>query len=395
MSAWTFSSGRYARVALASAAVLGVAGAIGMAAAPSCQTYAPPPTATIEGLSDGILKNPMAPIVVQFSTPVDPDTINVQIAPFNIDAYGNLPDEEPDAGPLNALTIYDAKESVHVNATLSSDHTTLTLTPTPLAWLPTGPSLVLLVGAGLTSSTTGTVLHYRERLLFSYPAVCGEAKPTKFLSGAYFFILEVTKPVAVPLKTFAAIDVNPLTGEFYGQFTAAVRNPDPSRCNPPCTGGTACELIPSPAKCVEVSTPPADLEEYPDYVFKSGAPNGYTFEMHGCATNVGDAGAVNILTQPGVLNVSSPAVSIQGLTFTAQFVPVDGGLVMGSGSLTATKSFLGTFPAGPGTGTLSALSIPDAAAPADLPQPGTENDAGADAGDAAADGDSDSGSDGG
>jgi hypothetical protein len=126
-----------------------------------------------------------------------------------------------------------------------------------------------------------------------------------------------------------------------------------------------------------MSTPPVSVYESTDFVPKAGAPDGYTFEMHGCAIDEGDAGAVNIVTAPGVLNVTSPAVSIQGLTFTAQFVPVDGGLEQASGTLTASKTYLGTIAAGPGAGTLSALSIPDADVPDGLPQPSALIDAGA------------------
>jgi hypothetical protein len=172
--------------------------------------------------------------------------------------------------------------------------------------------------------------------------------------------------------------VNALTGEFFGQFTAALRNSDPNRCDPPCTNGNVCKELPTPS-CVIMSTPPDNAEEYPDFVWKATSPNGYTFEMHGCASNSGDAGAVNILTQPGQLNVPSPTVSVEGLVLTAQFAPVDGGVVQASGSLTATHTVaFGTADLGPGAGTLSAVSIPDAQAPADLPQPGSITDAGAD-----------------
>ena len=347
---------------------------------PSCQTYVPPPTATIDGLANGILPKPNTPIVVTFTTPVVPSTINVVIAPFAIDAYGNLPDEVDGGGSLTPLVTYVAGKATHATATLSSDHTQLTLDTTPLGWLPTGPSLVLLVGEGLTSEATGTVLHYRERIPFSYSATCGKAQPTRFRSGSYFFFLQVEKPVPVPLKDFAVMDVNPLTGEFFGQFTAALRNSDPDRCSPPCTEGLVCERLPS-QKCVMMSEAPVNAEEYPDYVWKATVPDGYTFAMHGCATDVGDAGAVNILTQPGVLTDTDPKVTAEGLILTAQFAPGDGGVVYGSGSLTATHTYAfgGTIDLGVGTGTLTAVSIPDADAPDGLPQPGSFADAGLDA----------------
>ena len=362
-------SARLASIAALVGGVALVTVPLAVLATPSCETYAPPPTATLVGLSSGILKDPLAPLVVQFSTPVDPASVSLVVAPFTIDAYGNLPDET-DGGHLDVLMSHDSKGDVHTSAALSADGTTLTLAPSPVGWLPTGPSLVLLVNPGLRSKTTGTVLHYRQRIPFSYPASCGKAGATAFRSGAYFFLLYVTQPLPITLKAFAAIDVNPLTGEFYGQFTAAIRNSDPGRCSPPCTGGEVCQLLPH-QQCVVMSSPPVNVLEYPDYVDKATAPNGYTFEMHGCASDVGDGGAVNVLTSPGVLDVPEPAVSIQGLTLTAEFVPADGGVVVGSGSLTASKAFLGTtLLAGTGAGTLQAISIPDGGAPKDLPQPG-------------------------
>jgi hypothetical protein len=350
---------------------------MGMAAVSSCQTYEPPPTATLQNLTNGILKNSLAPLVLHFNTPVDPSTVSVEVAPFDIDSYGNLPDETQDGGTLDVLLRHTPSADTNVKATFSSDHLSLTLVPMPPELLPIGPSLVVLVEPGLTSTATATELHYRQRIPFSYAVECGQAHATKFKSGPYFFLLQVNKPLGVELKVFAAIDVNAVSGAFVGQFTAALRNSDPSRCHPACTGGEVCQLIPN-EQCVEMSAPPTSVFEWSDFVPKTDAPNGYTFEMHGCAVDEGDQGAVNILTAPGELKVTSPNVTIEGLKFTAQFVPVKGGLVQASGSLTATKTLLGAANLGPGAGTLTALSIPEAGAPT-LPQPGIETDAGADA----------------
>jgi hypothetical protein len=346
---------------------LGLPLAIALSLASSCQTYEPPPTATLEGLTNGVLGNSLAPLVVDFSTPVDPSSLTVEVALFDIDSYGNLPDEVPDGGPLDVFLRHSPSGDSHVTTTWNADHTALKLVPSPEQWLPVGPSLVLLVLPGLTSSTTGTVLRYRERIPFSYAVACGGGHTAQFHSGAYFFLMQVNTPLGVELKAFAAIDVDEKTGAFSGQFTAALRNSDPSRCKPACTGGTVCQLIPTEA-CVEMSTPPTSVDEWPDYVPKSTAPDGYTFAMHGCAVDEAH-GAVDVLTAPGVLNVTSPDVSIRGLTFTAQFSPDDAGVVRGSGSLTATQTLLGKLTLGAGAGTLSAVSIPAADAPPNLPQP--------------------------
>jgi hypothetical protein len=363
------------------AGLVGLCGTMGLASVSSCQTYEPPPTAALKGLENGVLANSLDPLVLEFSTPIDPSTVSVEVALFDIDSYGNLPDEIPDGGPLDVYLSHTPNADTHVSATFSADNTTLTLVPTPPQWLPVGPSLVLLVLPGLTSATTGTVLNYRQRIPFSYAVACGGGHTTDFHSGAYFFLLQVNKPLGVELKAFAAIDVDPKTGAFSGQFTAALRNSDPSRCKPACTGGDVCQLIPTEA-CVQMSTPPTSVDEWPDYVPKATAPNGYTFAMHGCAVDEVH-GAVDILTAPGVLNVTSPDVSIQGLTFTAQFAPTDGGVVLGSGSLTATQTLLGKLELGAGAGTLTAVSIPAAEAPPGLPQPsapGVAGDAGVDSG---------------
>jgi hypothetical protein len=368
-------SGASCRLALAVGLAL-CAAASALTMASSCQTYEPPPTATLAGLSNGVLSSNVAlePLVLHFDTPVDPSTASVEVALFDIDSYGNLPDETGDGGTLKIFLSHTPSADTNVTATFSSDHTTLTLAPAPVGLLPVGPALVVLVLPGLTSTVSGTVLHYRERIPFSYAVTCAESKPTRLTSGDYFFLLQVNKPLGVELKAFAALDVDPKTGAFVGQFTAALRNSDPTRCSPACTGGLVCEKIPSET-CVEMSQAPTSVYEWPDFVAKSTAPNGYTFEMQGCAVDDGDAGAVNIVTSPGVLNVTSPNVSIQGLTFTAQFVPVEGGLVQASGSLTATKTYLGSIGLGTGAGTLTALSIPDGEAPA-LPQPPPLGDAG-------------------
>jgi hypothetical protein len=351
---------------------LGVAPLAGLPAA-SCQTYEPPPTATLVGLRDGVLANSLDPLVLRFDRPVDPSTVSVEVAPFDIDAYGNLPDERPGGGSLDVLLLHTPTGDTHVKATFDDAHTTLTLVPTPAQWLPVGPSLVLLVDPGVTSTSTQTVLHYRERIPFSYTVACGGGHTTLFESGDYFFLLQVNKPLGVELKAFASIDVDAASGTFVGQFTAALRNSDPSRCNPPCTGGDVCQLLPSQA-CVAMSTPPVSIDEWPDFVPKATAPNGYTFQMRGCAVDVAH-GAVDILTAPGVLTVTSPAVQIQGLTFTAQFVPAAGGLVRGSGSLTATHTLFGTLDLGAGAGTLNAVSIPKGAV-RNIPQPSPSVDAG-------------------
>jgi hypothetical protein len=89
--------------------------------------------------------------------------------------------------------------------------------------------------------------------------------------------------------------------------------------------------------------------------------------------------ATDMLTEPATMIVQQPAVTVQGLTMTAQFAPGTDGVVRATGSLTADATFLGTAPLGPGGGTMTARRVPDNEVPPGVPQPSSppSGDAGA------------------
>jgi hypothetical protein len=219
-----------------------------------------------------------------------------------------------------------------------------------------GPQLVLLVEPGLVS-TSGRERRVRTRLRFAYGVKCPpQAAATKFESGTYFALLEVEKPLGTQIQLFGAIDVDPATGAFVGQFTNADRNLDGSRCPTACGPSDACRLLPSPA-CVAPSTAAGTVDEYPDFVPNAQPPTGYSFEVHGCAVDDGDA--VDVLTAPATMVVTRPNVTVQGLTMTAQFARGPDQVVRATGSLTADETLLGTTALGAGKGTMTALRVPD------------------------------------
>src|ERR1019366_2524830 len=59
--------------------------------AAACQTYVSPPVPTIEGLTNGLLSNPSAPLVIDFSKAIDPATLSLKVIKFDPNSLGQLP----------------------------------------------------------------------------------------------------------------------------------------------------------------------------------------------------------------------------------------------------------------------------------------------------------------
>lgn len=333
----------------------------------SCESYEAPPRPTIVGLQGGVLDDARAPIVVDFGTPVQPDTVRAKVLYEETDPEGNLFDEDEDETTSpRILVARDAVEGdVGGGGQISEDGRTLFLLPT--ATLPVGPKLVLVVEAGLTS-TSGRVMQNRARIPFSYQVKCTAGAATSMQSGVYFVVLQVQEPLGIQLQLFAAIDVDPASGAIISQFTNADRKMDGTRCNPPCPSTDACRTLPGPPSCVAPSTPVSTVDEHPDYFPNYTPPTGYSFTVQGCGVDDG-TGATGVVTAPATMVVQQPAVTVEGLTLTAAFTP-DG---RATGTLQADRVLLGPNPLGAGKGTLSATTIPPEQVPPDVPRPPENN----------------------
>lgn len=346
------------------AAVLSVLSVI-LVALGACEDYEPPPDVSVEGMTNGVMTDPRAPFVIDFGMPVEESSVVVQVAFYDVDAGGNLPDERTPPQPLRIVFKHDPTQGdFAATATFEDGDTKLRLVPTGA--MPVGPQLVLLVDPGLRSQD-GRERHYRTRIPFSYEVQCPPAaRATAFQSGVYFLLLQVDKPIGTQIQLFGAIDVDSTTGAFVGQFTKARRNPDGNRCPTPCDSTDACTLYPSP-HCVPPSTAAGTVDEYPDWIPNATPPTGFSFEVHGCA--VDDGNATDVLTQPATMIVQQPSVTVQGLTMSAQFAPGADGVVRATGSLTADDTYLGKGALGPGSGTVTARRVPDGQVPSGVPQP--------------------------
>jgi len=352
-------------------AVLGIA-------APACERYEPPPTVTIEGLQGGLLFDSKAPLVLSFGQPIDLATLNLKVATLEANLEGELADEDADPDTeLRVLLGHDPVEGDRGGRIeLSPDGSQLSFIPDSA--LPVGPKLIVLVEPGLTG-TGGRTRVNRTKIPFSYSVRCTKGtRAEKLKSGAYFVLLEVEQPLGTQIQLYAAIDVDPASGAFVGQFTNGDRNPDGTRCPSPCKEIDRCRLLPSPA-CVPPSLRAGTSDEHTDFVPNIEPPTGYSFSVEGCA--VDDVSGAGVITAPATMVVQSPPVTVEGLTMTAFFGPDDKGMVRATGSLNADSVYLGTTKLGAGKGSMTATFIPVEQVPANLPRPTkAAGDGGVDAG---------------
>lgn len=333
-----------------------------------CETYDSPPRPEIEGLVDGVLSDRDAPIVIVFSEPIVPETLRVRVIELQVDVEGNLYDE--DASEATVLKEFFGHDPVTLNnfggtGELSANNTRFTIRPN--GSLPLGPSLAVVLEAGLTDET-GKVWAVRQRLVFGYGLSCdGTSGGTdKFPSGVYYFVADVVDPIPTQIQLFGRIDVDPTTGEFRGQFTNADRNPDPSRCSPACDTSQACRLLPT-EECVIPSEKAGSADEFSDFVPNDVLPAGYSFTVGGCVVDTGDA--VAFVNLPADVDILQPDVFVQGIQLIASFTTGEDGAFRATGPVTAEKVFVGTTDSGPAKGTLVARLIPEDEVPPGIPGP--------------------------
>jgi hypothetical protein len=332
-----------------------------------CQTYEGPPRITIEGLSNGLLGDPRAPIVVSFSKAIDPSTLKLTLARNVVDDEGNVNDtDDDDIVSMDVLMKHvPGADDEGGDVELAADGQSVTLTPS--APLQVGPKLTLIVEPGL-ADTAGHATGVRRRLVFGYRFDLTCDKPVAgFDTAATFFLVEVRKPVPIQVKLYGAMNVDPKTGKAVAQFTSGHRNPDRNRCPTPCPEEDVCRTLPSPV-CVIPSEKAGSVDEYPDFVPNTDPKTGgYSFTTTGCLVEQAD-GSVAFANAPVDVEVQSPPVTLRNTKLTASFSKTSG-LWRGQGSLVADAVLLGTVASGEGEGDLTARELPAKDVPADMPRP--------------------------
>ena len=140
----------------------------------SCGEYKSPRVATSSGQNHGIMSDPSVPLVIDFSKPIDFNTLQVKVIRFAPNPEGQLADETGDPTvSLDPLFSHDQIDG-DLGGTGTLDPSGMHYAITPTARLPVGPKLAVLIEPGLTDAAhddTGTTA-VRKRLLFSYSFTC-------------------------------------------------------------------------------------------------------------------------------------------------------------------------------------------------------------------------------
>ncbi len=351
------------------AARLALVALVALAPLAGCAVYDGPPDVSIQGLTEGLLSDAHAPIVLAFSKPPQPQTVKIEIAKYIVDSEGRLGDEPGNTLGTNGLdTIFTHDPNDGDTGgmdVLADDGSTMTITPSVVP--PVGGQLVVLVEPGL-ADLAGTVTKVRRRIVFGYASLLTCNAPSHvFGSGTLFVLVSVDQPIAVQIQLFGSVIVDPATGHIDGEFTKAKRNPDVTRCSPPCPAGDVCQLVPSQA-CIIPSTVAASVDEFSDYVPNPDPPTGFAFANTGCVVDQSPTTAA-FATSPVDVQVTSPSVTLRNAALSSAFSPDSAGILRGTGSLTADAVLLGTIDSGAGHGNLTARSIAPKDVPPGVPQP--------------------------
>ncbi|MBK8256111.1 MAG: hypothetical protein IPK82_26010 [Polyangiaceae bacterium] len=352
---------------------VGTVGFLTAVCSPGCEDYVGAPRPAIIGLEQGTLSDLKAPLAIGFDRAIDPATLQLKVVRLIVDEEGFLGDEDADGETeLDILYSYDALAKFpNEGGKGTFNAANMAISIVPEKPFPVAEKLAILVEAGLSDAEGVHKTILRERIPFTYLVKLNCAPSADFVTGAYYFLGEVTKPIGTQVQLLAWLDVNPDTGEFVGAFVNGDRNRDASRCTPfglSCTDDQACRTIPEPA-CVPPSEKAASVDEYPDYLPNYEPPTGYFFNATGCVD--GQSGdKIFFVNQPVDVVVQSPAVSLVNTVLTATFEKDSEGVLRGGGTITAEKVFLGKIDSGTAEGQISARLIPAEEVPPGLKKPG-------------------------
>ncbi|RYE90908.1 MAG: hypothetical protein EOO75_09490, partial [Myxococcales bacterium] len=258
---------------------------LGVLGATSCDTYVSPPELAIIGLQDGRLSSNRAPLEVAFSKPVDPSSLSVKVVRLETDPEGNI-EGDPGAAPGTVSPSLFARDGAGVTAggtaELLDNNMRLVIRPAEDVLFPIGPALALVVEPGLHSTEDDVATRVRRRVSFGYNvASTPEAKAGPFVTGQYYFLVSVVKPLGLQVQLWANVVVDPDKGTFIGQFTNADRRTD-TQCPTPCNASEVCRTLPAPV-CVAPSEKAASTDEYPDFYANNVPKAGFTFTASGLA----------------------------------------------------------------------------------------------------------------
>lgn len=354
-----------------------------LSSVPSCQTFDPPPKASLAGAESSFLSgSPSDPLVVVFNEDIVPSTLSFKIVrgdkALDIDPEGNLPDEPgyceaqrargqcDGAAPapcctnegLVELASYSGKTGTSTKAQVEVESRRVVIRTEEAARI--AVPYLLVIEAGL-EDTAGNTTKVRQKVGFTYRAFL--PGPSSLPTGPYFFLFDIDPPpLQQQLRLFAWLNVDPDTGVWEGLFTDGNRI-EALNDRPGCPAGCSpnvCQLYPAP-NCVKPSTNMGSIDEALDFVPLKDRPLGYTFLGNGYTADLPD----------GTTGLGTPEFPIDivigsgaGVRITAVDTVIIGqasqdatGRWRGSGNATIQKVQVNGLGDEPTTGTLSFMSL--------------------------------------
>ncbi|CAN5193037.1 hypothetical protein BH09MYX1_BH09MYX1_57530 [soil metagenome] len=337
--------------------------------APACDVYEAPPEAFLPQANANLLPDPTAPLVVQFTKPIDPASLQLKVVKSILDSRGRLGDESDPPGDLQAVYTFSDRDGEKGGiGEFSADGMRFTVAPTGA--FPINPPLILLIEPGLHAKGSDVTTNARRKINFGYQFDLTCNSPTTVLpaSGYYFVLIDVKQPIGTQVRLWAKIVVDPATGKFASKFIRAGRNPDGTRCPSACANTDACRTLPGPPACVAPSTRADAIVEHQDFIADTNAISSFQFTATGCVVDQPD-GTAQFVNLPVDIFVTSPVVTLRNARLTSSFTKDKNGGVLGAGSRSADDVAIGTSSSGKGSGSLAALLVKDSEAPPGIPEP--------------------------
>ncbi|MCA9629281.1 MAG: hypothetical protein KC766_16520 [Myxococcales bacterium] len=355
----------------------------GAAALASCETFDPPPKASIAGAQGTFLEgSPGDPLVLRFDEAFQKKSLRFKVVrgdkALDIDPEGNLPDEDGycvaqrDRGQCSGeapapcckneglvqLASYDGATGKAEGASVevAEQAVTIRFDDSPKIAVP----YLVVVESGLEGLEGNTTL-VRQRLEFTYRAFL--PGPSSLPTGPYFFLFDIAPPpLQQQLRLYAWLNVDAQQGTWEGLFTDGNRTTalnDRPGCPADCAPN-ACQLFPAPA-CVKPSTNMGSIDEFQDFIPIKDRPVGYTFLGAGYTADLPD-GTTGIGTPPFPIDIvigSGNGVRITAVdtVIIGQISQDNSGRWRGSGSATIAKVQVNSIGEEPTTGTLSFMSL--------------------------------------
>ena len=131
-----------------------------------CETFDGPPAAAIVDATNGVLKDPTAPLVISFNESIKPESLWIKVVPYQPDGKGVLLEGDIDKDCRRPVLFRSDSDCGVQGGTIVWRDRDSTLELHPSAPLPVGAELAVIIERGL-SDLAGNTQNVRKTIRFS------------------------------------------------------------------------------------------------------------------------------------------------------------------------------------------------------------------------------------